>query len=122
MQIRKTQISLLISAVWPKSFLIACAIYYPGDSQHVASIFYTDKSEICNRPIIVFDVYLGTAFVDIECLGWMNDLRFYVLFNSTSVISGRWAGDNEMLCVMEPRLRFGRFGLEQDSNPEPLDQ
>ena len=33
--------------------------------------------------------------------GWMADLRFYVPFNSISVISGRWAGDNERLCAME---------------------
>ena len=26
---------------------------------------------------------------------WMDDLRFYVLFNSIAVISGRWADDNE---------------------------
>ena len=38
----------------------------------------------------------------------MDDLRFYVLFNSISVISGRWAGDNERLCAMEPRLRLKR--------------
>ena len=25
---------------------------------------------------------------------WMDDLRFYVLFNSISFISGRWAVDN----------------------------
>ena len=33
--------------------------------------------------------------------GWMDDLRFYVLFNSISVISGQWVGDNERLCAME---------------------
>ena len=36
----------------------------------------------------------------------MDDLRFYVLFNSISVISGRWADDNERLCAMEPRFLF----------------
>ena len=36
----------------------------------------------------------------------MDVLRFYVLFNSISVILGRWAGDNERLCAMEPRLRL----------------
>ena len=30
--------------------------------------------------------------------GWMDDLRFYVLFNSTSVISGQCSDDNERLC------------------------
>ena len=29
----------------------------------------------------------------------MDDLRFYVLFNSISVISGRWVDDNERLCA-----------------------
>ena len=40
--------------------------------------------------------------------GWMDDLRFYVLFNSVSVISGRWTDDNERLCAMGPRLRLKR--------------
>ena len=35
---------------------------------------------------------------------WMDDLRYYVLCNSISITSGRWAGDNERLCAMEPRL------------------
>ena len=38
----------------------------------------------------------------------MDDLRFYVLFKSISVISGRWADDNERLCAMEPPLRLKR--------------
>ena len=33
---------------------------------------------------------------------WMNDLRFYVLFNSILIISGRWADDKERMCAMEP--------------------
>ena len=44
--------------------------------------------------------------------GWMDDLRFYVLFNSISVISGRCIDDNERLCAMELRLRLRRFHLE----------
>ena len=35
--------------------------------------------------------------------GWMDDLRFYVLFNSVSVISGWWEVDNERLCAMEKK-------------------
>ena len=41
----------------------------------------------------------------------MDDLRFYVLFNSISVILGQRADDNEMLCAMEPRLRLRRVRL-----------
>ena len=44
--------------------------------------------------------------------GWMDDLRFYVLFNSISVISGRCLDDNERLCAMELHLRLRRFHLE----------
>ena len=36
----------------------------------------------------------------------MDDLRFYVLFKSISVISGRCLDDNERLCAMELRLRL----------------
>ena len=39
----------------------------------------------------------------------MNDLRFYLLLNSISVISGRRLGNNERLCAMEPRLRLKKF-------------
>ena len=48
-------------------------------------------------------------FVLVKCfingnIGWMGDLRFYVFFNSISVITGRWADDNARLYAMEPRL------------------
>ena len=31
----------------------------------------------------------------------MDNLQFYVLFNSISVISGQWVNDDEKLCAME---------------------
>ena len=40
---------------------------------------------------------------------WMDGLRFYVIFNSISVISGRWLADNERICAIEPLLRSIRF-------------
>ena len=49
---------------------------------------------------------------DFTCNGWMDDLRFYVLLNSISVISGRCLDDNERLCAMKLRLRLRRFHLE----------
>ena len=48
--------------------------------------------------------------------GWMDVLQFYDLFNSVSVISGRWEVDNERLCAMKLRLRLRRFRLERGSN------
>ena len=39
----------------------------------------------------------------------MDDLRFYVLFNNISVISGQWEGDYERLSAIEPCLLFKRF-------------
>ena len=52
-----------------------------------------------------------------ELYGWMDDLRFNVLFNSISVISGRLADGNEMLLAIELHLQMSRFRLEWDSNP-----
>ena len=54
--------------------------------------------------------------------GWMDNLRFYILFNSISVISGGCANNNERLCAMEHRLGLRRFRVEQGSTSGPLDQ
>ena len=46
----------------------------------------------------------------------MDDLRFYILFNRMSVISGRRTDNNGRLCAMEPHLRLEKIppveGLE----------
>ena len=52
----------------------------------------------------------------------MDDLPFYVLFNSVSVISGRWEVDNERVCAMELRLRLRRFRLKRAIELSLLDQ
>ena len=52
---------------------------------------------------------------------WMDDLRFYVLFNSISVISGRCLADNEWPCAMRlftvekisPQVRIELGRLDQ---------
>ena len=54
--------------------------------------------------------------------GWMNDLRFYILFNSVSVISGRWEVDNERLCAMELHLWLRRFRPRARIELSPVDQ
>ena len=48
--------------------------------------------------------------------GWMGE-AFYDLFNSISVISGRWAGDKERLYAMEPRLRLKRSPSQAGLEP-----
>ena len=48
-----------------------------------------------------------------------DDLQFYILFNSFSVISGQWMDDNERLYTLEPLLRFRRFRLERGLNLGP---
>ena len=52
----------------------------------------------------------------------MDDMRFYVIFNSISVISGQLEVNNERLCAIELRLRLREFCLERGSNFCPLDQ
>ena len=45
------------------------------------------------------------------CTEWMGDWLAMILrpFNSISIILGRWVGNNEKLCAVEPRLRFKRL-------------
>ena len=55
--------------------------------------------------------------------GWMDDLRFYVLFNSISVISEKREVDNERLCAMVPTLFMVEKILpEAGLELSPLDQ
>ena len=49
-------------------------------------------------------------------MGMDGFFAIFILFNSISVISGRWAVDNERLCTMELSLRLRRFHLERGSN------
>ena len=46
----------------------------------------------------------------------MDDLQFYIFYNSISVISGQWKVDNKRLCALEPCSGLKRFlhsvGLE----------
>ena len=58
----------------------------------------------------MYIIDMGLTYFDEFIL--MDDLRFYVLFNSISVISGRCLDDNERLCAMELRLQLRRFHLE----------
>ena len=59
----------------------------------------------------------GFHFDRLSCEdGWMNDLRFYVVFSSVSVISGRWDVDNERLSGMETILRSGQNRLFKNKN------
>ena len=62
-------------------------------------------------------VQLHTAFHCRPNIVWMDDLQFYILFKSISVIAGRWADDNERLCAVEPC-----FAVERNSNSGLLDR
>ena len=50
----------------------------------------------------------------------MDELRFYIVFNSISIISGRWEDDIDRMVAMEPRL--GLQNLQRYSNHGSLDQ
>ena len=50
----------------------------------------------------------------------VGDLRFNVLFNSISVISGRWADDYKGLCAIESRNGTS-FTVEKISHPAGLE-
>ena len=48
---------------------------------------------------------------------WKDGLGFYVIFNSSSVISGRYVGDNERLCATKPRVRLKRSSSQAGLEP-----
>ena len=52
----------------------------------------------------------------------MDDLRFNVLFDSISFISGQWVADNERLRAVEPRLRSKDPRLKRGLSPGLPDQ
>ena len=53
---------------------------------------------------------------------WIDDLQFNFLSNSISVISGRCVGDNEWLCAMEPHSRLKDPRLKHGLKKRLLDQ
>ena len=48
-------------------------------------------------------------------------LQMSYSFNHISVISGRWKGEHERLCVMKRHLVGEESRLQRDSNPQPRD-
>ena len=52
----------------------------------------------------------------------MDDLQFYVLFHSISVISRQWLGDNERLFETEPCLELEKLPPRKGPNARRLDQ
>ena len=95
----------------------------PGAIHWITS---SHKSRMITRVITLWREHVTSLITCVTTIRflieWMDDLRFHVLFNSISVISGRWADDNERLCAMEHRLRLRIFNLERGQNPGPLAQ
>ena len=56
--------------------------------------------------------FLSAIGSRLDFRGRMDDLLFYVLFNSISVTSELWADGNERLHALEPHLRLRRFALQ----------
>ena len=44
----------------------------------------------------------------------VDDLLFYIPFNSISVMLGQWVGHNEKMYVVEASLRLKRFPLQAE--------
>ena len=68
---------------------------------HVCTCLYSEK-----RVIVCKSTLLQTCMFVCMCVcgvggedGWMDGFRFQVRFNSTLVVSVRWVGENDRLCV-----------------------
>ena len=43
-------------------------------------------------------MFVPVNFRAVALVGWLDDLQFYFLFNSISVITGQWTDDNGAVC------------------------
>ena len=76
----------------------------------MASPHYSFTSKLTGFGIVHVDCFCNCTVKLLVELRWMmDDLRFYVLLNSISVISGQCLDDNERLCAMEHHLWLRRF-------------
>ena len=58
---------------------------------------------MCLLSVSIFMLFTSDEAERRKCVGLsMDDLRFYILFNSISFISGRWADDNEGFVQWKP--------------------
>ena len=101
-----------------------CSVYpLSGHFRYCVEMCYSNHKQGCeslmkNNSTVLNMLSYSQFFINkyVQVYGWIDDLRCYALFNSISVISGRWADNNERLCAMDPNLRLRRFCLERDSN------
>ena len=70
---------------------------------------------LTDRSDMTISVYHGRKATTQQQQG--GRFAIYVRFNNISVISGRWAVDNEKLCTVEPRLRSKRYLLHAGHKP-----
>ena len=86
------------------------------------NIFETNKIEQINCHVLFKQVHtmLFVSALWKKCAaksdGWMS-LGFYVPFNSISVISWRWKGEDERLCAMKCCLCSGRISPQAGFEP-----
>ena len=52
----------------------------------------------------------------------MNELWFYIPFNSISAISGRWKDEHERLCAMKRRFVWERISPRVGFEPATVDR
>ena len=85
--------------------------------QNTSKILILRKSWSTKSPLGGGKPYLARGLVTFQMGtnrlrtdGYMTvDLKFYVLFNSISVILRQWESDNERPCAVVPRLQLERF-------------
>ena len=78
------------------------------DCKHVANSIFKVKILISLWSVFphfmtVVSVYekrkvLSVKGAKVQDSRWMDDLQFYILFNSISLLSGWWVSDNERVC------------------------
>ena len=58
--------------------------------------------KMCFYKEIWIIIPVAPPYLEHLCDGWMIDMRFHILLNGISVISGQWADNDEKLCNETP--------------------
>ena len=107
---KKHKLNCLQNMKYSLSLMIICALlkYYSLNLMIICALFhmiiFSLRGSIFPTHFYRLTSSDGCMFVWMD--GWTNYDFTSFLFNTISVILGRWAGYNERVCAMEPRVYF----------------
>ena len=112
----KGKTTLYFTSNWLKHLMLHNLVdrfvsYWNKDKHiYVKLAIFRDNYILCHVTMhIHLESFIWTRWLKSHGPIWINDLQYFVLFNSISVISSQWKNYNKRLCAVEPCLYLERF-------------